>query len=500
MTSELLGTYEQRTIVQDSIHGVIPINVAEYEILQTPFLRRIHDIKQLGLANLVFPSATHSRLEHSLGVMHIAWRMGRRAVEASMKSSDVCAAIFERCDQSSFASFLQVVRLAGLLHDIGHTPFSHMSEEAVEAILGYSKQRPRRGYAKLHELYTQAFISHLAEMLGEKHKDLALYLQAAREALFSGEKGWGVAREIGLKEEALGLVRRIMSNYIVDADRLDYLVRDATFTGVVYGFIDIERMVESLEVRVREGKPVMEFSPKASQAVEDMFDARYKMYRTLYFHHKLGAIRVAVKRAFDHIAAEWEEVRPRGLELPLPEVLRQETLGELIAEGKFFFDDSDAMSMIKALRVSSSEGRRWASALLHERPLLPISLIKRPEELFSRVGKWDMGMGEELEKIVLGNEFYEVWERAAKRAGFSPEEVKADGDVQRIYEREAANDATIYSLYVKSLIDVASAPVVFAYAFSESEEVHKRLYQQRRKVREAFQEELVGELRKTSRA
>ncbi|MCS7106576.1 MAG: HD domain-containing protein [Acidilobaceae archaeon] len=502
MTQELLGAYEHRTIVQDSIHGVIPLNVAEYEILQTPFLRRIHDIKQLGLANLVFPSATHSRLEHSLGVMHIAWRMGRRAVEASMRSSDVCAAIFERCDQSSFASFLQVVRLAGILHDIGHLPFSHMSEEAVEAILSYSELSPGGEYEKLHELYTQTFISKLANILGDEHEDLELYLQATREALFGRDgRGRGIARDIGLKEEALGLVKRIMSNYIVDADRLDYLVRDATFTGVVYGFIDIDRMVESLEVRVKGGRLLMEFNPKASQAVEDMFDARYKMYRTLYFHHKLGAIKLAVKRAFDYIREEWEEVRPRGLDLSLAEVLRAEKLAELIAEGRFFFDDSDAMSMIKALRRSRSEGgRRWASALLHERSLLPVSLIKRPEELFNRLGKWEVSMEEELERIILGERFNGVWERAAKRAGFSTEEVKADGDVQRIYDREAFKEAAFSSLYVKSLIDVASAPMVFVYAFSENEEVQRRLYKERRSVRELFQEELAEELKASIRA
>ncbi|MEM0497103.1 MAG: HD domain-containing protein, partial [Acidilobaceae archaeon] len=135
MRPEFLGIYKPRAVIQDSIHGIIPINEAEYWILQTPFLRRLHEIKQLGLSYLVFPSATHSRLEHSLGVMHLASRMAYRVIEASRRSSKVCSALFEKCDDRVYSTFIQVARLAGLLHDLGHPPFSHMSEDTIEDLI-----------------------------------------------------------------------------------------------------------------------------------------------------------------------------------------------------------------------------------------------------------------------------------------------------------------------------------------------------------------------------
>ncbi|MCX8196602.1 MAG: HD domain-containing protein [Acidilobaceae archaeon] len=505
MATELMGAYEHRTIVQDAVHGVIPLNAKEYELLQTPFLRRIHEVKQLGLAHLVFPSATHSRLDHSLGVMHLAWRMAKKAVEAAVRSSEVCAALFKSCDNSSYSSFLQVARLAGLLHDIGHMPFSHMGEDSIEAIATYKLQRRREEYGKFHELYTNAFMRALEERHGKG--DLALYLEAARSALFSND--WDVAEKIRLKREALALVRRIMSDYIVDADRLDYLVRDARFSGIVYGYIDIDRMVESLEVRaeVTGGgrRASMEISQKALQAVEDMFDARYKMYKTLYFHHKLGGIKVAVNRVFWLIQEKWSYVRPPGAPDGFEELLDPLKLAELIADGTFYFDDNDAMSMIKALGVRGGrEGKRWASALLHDRSLLPISLIKRPEEIASKVESWGPKVGEELVKIVQGDAFEGIWDRSLKRVMGERAEVSVEKDVQRIYERSAGDaESSLYterSLYVRSLMDVASAPLVFVYAFSEDEGVHRRLYDRRQELRRAFQEELVEELKRALRA
>jgi HD superfamily phosphohydrolase len=93
---ESQGLYQYKAMILDSVHGFIPINAGEYWILQTPFMRRLHNIKQLGANYLVFPSAKHTRLQHSLGSMHIASRMANKILNYALSehNSKLCAALF----------------------------------------------------------------------------------------------------------------------------------------------------------------------------------------------------------------------------------------------------------------------------------------------------------------------------------------------------------------------------------------------------------------------
>lgn len=486
ITERALSAITERGAVQDSVHGLIRITSMEYELLQSPFLRRLHDIKQLGLAYLVFPSATHSRLEHSLGVMHVAGRMAKRVVEVARRQRGLCERLFEGCSESAMDAFVQVARLAGMLHDIGHLPFSHMGERALENLMSRGSLRRLHGSfsddKKIHEVYTRAFIERLAERHdGER----AAYIRLALASL-SGAREEG----LGLKREALALVRSLIAGKIVDADRIDYLIRDARYTGVVYGYIDVERIVESLELDASGAFVSLTIPPKAHRAMEDLFDARYKMYRTVYYHHKLGAISNALTRVMEHVASSWDSV---GLTREsFEEFMMPERLAEHIAEGRIYFDDADLMSLIKRLsREGSARARRWADSLLHERWLLPISLVKRWEEVYPEVEKRlnSHGAAEPLINKALTNILNDV--EAVKTIEEEMRRV-SPGAIVDVTNVAIAGKGDVYwggyrSHYLRLMESMTSDQPPMVHIYAEDREEHKRLYEARRELRERFQ-------------
>ncbi|MEM4770887.1 MAG: HD domain-containing protein [Acidilobaceae archaeon] len=528
MRPEFLGIYKPRAVIQDSIHGIIPINEAEYWILQTPFLRRLHEIKQLGLSYLVFPSATHSRLEHSLGVMHLASRMAYRVIEASRRSSKVCSALFEKCDDRVYSTFIQVARLAGLLHDLGHPPFSHMSEDTIEdlifnpelrglsddSILGSLSEAKNAiiklgEYTKIHEAYTKYFIESLIDMSRSiEYSNLSYLLELALESISPGRLK-DIDVEVGIKLEACAVINKILSNNIVDVDRLDYLVRDAKYTGVIYGYIDIDRVLESLEVTVIESKPDISLPVKALPAIEDVFDARFKMYKSLYYHHKFTSIQLALDRAIVRIAVEWSNLEGKIFDNTvsnLGELLNPIRLSDLIREGIIYFDDIEVLSLIKILNLKgSSIGKRWAKPLLHERRLLPISLIKRSDEVIAeikkRVGKRVENIGRVLEEVFHDNDvFSSIVERSIYRIirslSLNSSDIITERAPRRIVKEVLGPTSDIIetSTYLRMLVDIASTPIISTYLLSDYEDIHLKLYSYRETLRKSFIKELVEEV------
>lgn len=528
---EGVGLYRARAVVQDSIHGIIPVNEVEYYLLQTPFLRRLHDVKQLGLSYLVFPSATHSRLEHSLGVMHLASRVAERVVEASRRSSRVCSTLFHRCDDRVYSAFIQVSRLAGLLHDLGHPPFSHMLEDAIRDLVfnpverGVSDGDTLRGleeaklrvlelgeFGKIHEVYTVYFARKLAELAeSSDYEDLSLLLTLSLESIKPRSTSINDSdlEELGVRVEACRLINNIISSGLVDVDRLDYLVRDAKYTGVVYGYIDIDRVLENLEVKVEGEEVSISVPPKGFQPIEDVFDARFKMYKSVYYHHKFVGVQLALDIAFTRALIEWGELQPKPyselLENP-GELLNPLKLSNLIAGGLVYFDDVDAMSIFRLMAVKGGRvGRRWAKALLHERPLLPISLVKRTDEVIAEIsrktGRPVRDIAQVIEQLFHeGEAFTGVVERSvlrrARELGLSPDEVEVERLTVRIVREVTGSPKGVIeaSLYIRMLAEVASTPIVLAHAYSNSEDAHLKLYRDRERLRKAFIGELVGEV------
>lgn len=210
--------------IQDALHGYIELNDEEVEVLDSPQMQRLRRIRQLGLSSLVYPSATHTRFQHSLGVMHVA---GRFAESLDLDE--------ERTRE---------LRIAGLLHDSGHGPFSHASEV-------------------------------VAEKKGFSHEDLSCEVVDELEDNFSADAGR--VKKIIQGELEIGQV--VAGD--IDADRMDYLMRDSHASGLEHGEIDYNTIVRHAEIDSRR----LVFSEKAVQALESLFTARFHMIKTLYNHH-----------------------------------------------------------------------------------------------------------------------------------------------------------------------------------------------------------------------
>ena len=510
-----VGLYPARGVVEDSVHGFIPLNEAEYRLLQTPFLRRLHNIKQLGMAFLVFPSARHSRLEHSLGAMHISYLMAQKIVREAAKDSEMCQKLFVRCDEGPFNNFVQLSRLVGLLHDIGHLAYSHMSEEAVAHAIRYGPKDASKVFnditgrgSKLHETYGDVFLEELIRAVGEdpeasKLAGLDELLEGVRAALRAREEcDESIAGELGLTCEAIGLVHDIISNEIADADRLDYLLRDAQATGIVYGNVDLERLVHGLKLNVVEGRVTLGLDVKSLHTLEDVFDARYKMYRSVYFHHKIVAISKAVNHFIRSLAGEWDSTAfPLYREArSFYDVVNPRSLAAAISSDLYYFDDPELDMMAKICAKGGPSFRlatRWAKSLLDRRDLLPLSLVKRSEEVVTMIASLvgDQGAAGRPLSSIIDEVFMQIEvnvpEMARRLSGIVGDDVEVESFRGSIIDVNAISGSRLSvfrwqeSPYLRGLILQGYSPVMLLYAYSDSEDAHRKIRQRAEDLREA---------------
>ncbi len=249
-------------IYRDSVHNIIRVNTDTDEgrlvvsLIDTPEFQRLRRVRQLGLAYFAYQSAEHSRFTHSLGAFHLAGRM-----IAKLRLN------YKIPDETQTA-----VRIAALLHDIGHGPFSHV----VESILGFH-----------HEEFTiQAVLSDETQ-IGKLLTGYSAELPQNVASIIRGD----------FKPHALG---HLVSSQL-DVDRMDYLLRDSLMTGAKYGIYDLEWIIKSIEIN--EADDHLYISAPGIYAVEDYLQARYYMYRQVYFHRTLrsaeAVLRVLLKRALD---------------------------------------------------------------------------------------------------------------------------------------------------------------------------------------------------------
>jgi HD superfamily phosphohydrolase len=252
-------------IVRDPIHGDIKITGILVDLLETPEVQRLHNIKQLGFAHLVFPGAHHTRFEHSLGSFMIASQI---------------ADILSLNDMEK-----KLITCAAQLHDIGHGPFSHTLE------------------------------SILLERFGVDHVDLTVklilgdydILDAKEQQYLSAPKVHDVLDKYQVKDkDIVNIIRGHTSkksylsqllNSTIDVDQLDYLVRDAYYTGVAYGMIDLQRLVQTIMIH----KGNLTIMRKGVNVVENILMARALMYSSVYFHKTVRIPELMLSKALEDI-------------------------------------------------------------------------------------------------------------------------------------------------------------------------------------------------------
>lgn len=293
----------EEKVLRDPVHSYIHVDYkVVWDCINSRWFQRLRRIRQLGGAYMVYHTADHTRFGHSLGVYEIVRRMVSEV-------PDIANALNEREKVT--------VMLAGLLHDIGHGPYSH----AFEGVLKQS-----------HEMWTCRIIEEDPEISG--------ILESAAKGL-SHE-----VADVIRHKSANPLLPQLVSGQL-DADRMDYLRRDAYFTGTAYGEFDLERVLRVL--RVSDGKLVVKES--GIYAVENYIMARYHMYWQVYYHPTARSYENIMHRLFARLRSE---ARAGRLSSSIPEMDRLIRDGKL-SLGEYYALDEDACTYAFELLTKSKD-------------------------------------------------------------------------------------------------------------------------------------------------
>ena len=266
--------------VRDPVHGNIPLNDAEVKVLDSRAYQRLRQIKQLGFSEFAFPGATHNRYIHSLGVCHLAGM-----------AFDAIFAKYPFTSPDARARLRQVTRLAALLHDVGHGPLSHASEEVMPPLsqlkVGAYAHRPVKPAFDAqanHEDYTIKLItdSQLTEVLKQNFSDITpFHVACLIDKTLRLEDDFFKDGEFDFRV----ILSQIVSSEM-DVDRMDYLERDAYFCGTNYGKVELGWLMSNLAYHARGEKLHLALNRRALYAFDDFLLARHHMHLMVYFHHK----------------------------------------------------------------------------------------------------------------------------------------------------------------------------------------------------------------------
>lgn len=286
--------------VRCPVHGFIGMTQLEREIVDHPAFQRLRRVKQLAWTDYVYPGTSHTRFEHSLGVMHLASRLYEAVVAMS---GGILKEVFGYTD-AGLARDWQIVRLAALLHDVGHAPFSHAAEHLLpmkaqeDYSLFQAMAKPSERYT--HEDYSVSVIELVLKDLIQEHPcNRRNYKITTDEiiALISKRTPGGVSL----------FWKDIISGQL-DADRMDYLLRDSLHAGVSYGRFDLDRIVSSIcavrRPQEESAEPKIAIMKGGIYAAEALIVARYWMHKQVYFHKTRLACDHHLQQALGEILAD----------------------------------------------------------------------------------------------------------------------------------------------------------------------------------------------------
>lgn len=340
-TEPVLPDSEPVSAIRDSLYDLIPLGALEVDLIGTAEFIRLQGVKQLGFVQRVWPGATHSRFEHSLGVYYLMLR-ALRAVRAQSPEA-----------VSMDATDLRTLLAAALLHDIGHYPFSHAIEE-----LGYPIVPHERVGRRIIE---GGGVAATLERHGLSPVRVADVVDPPRDRPLP---------------DSDALLVRLLSGPL-DVDKLDYLPRDARACNVPYGGVDVTRLLGSLRVLETADGPRLGVSDKGISPLNSLLHARQEMFDNVYWHHTNRAMMAMLLRAVqDALLA-----------------------GELAPDGLAGHDDSSLLALLASERMPAAT-RSLVEALRMRRPYkVLIEVSARAGRVFNQLDAlfWDQGKRRRVE-------------------------------------------------------------------------------------------------------
>lgn len=258
--------------IYDPVHGFIYFSSLERELIDSSAFQRLHYLHQMGVAYLVYPGATHTRFEHSLGVMHVATQI----FDQIMRKYE------EPLDSSFLAYWRQVVRFAALCHDLGHLPFSHTAESVLLQEGGHEKWTLN--------LIESSFLSSIWDRFQKDFPQENVIEDVIKISL--GEKKFAEVRPKQTFTSWQNVLSQLITGDFFGADRIDYLLRDSRSTGVSYGLFDYQQLIETLRILPsghQKENLTLGIEEDGVESCEALLLARHFMHRRVYQYPSVKA-------------------------------------------------------------------------------------------------------------------------------------------------------------------------------------------------------------------
>lgn len=264
--------------IRDPVHGTIDFNPKEVAVLDSAVFQRLRSIKQLGFGEFSFPGGVHNRYIHSIGATHLVGR-----------AFDTIFHGYPFKNMNDKARLWQTVRLACMLHDCGHGPLSHSTEEVMPKLKDlhvplYEQQGFNIERQANHEDYTIKFItdSPLAKIISEQFQDITpFHVACLIDPTIKCPDDFFIVDGVNFRT----ILSQLVSSEL-DCDRMDYLIRDSYFCGTDYGKIELSWLLQNLTFYRVEDRLHLAINRRALYTFDDFLISRHHMYLMVYFHHK----------------------------------------------------------------------------------------------------------------------------------------------------------------------------------------------------------------------